>query len=91
MSQLKYRLSEGNGEAFYYIGVEDDGYPRGLDEMGLATSLATLTRMAKETCAAAAVVRTLAGGADRKCAIVRLHRLCGPDICYTDLRVAGRS
>lgn len=44
--------------------------------------------MAKETCAASVVVRTLAGGADRKCAIVRLHRLCGPDISYTDLRVA---
>lgn len=70
-------------------GVEDDGYPRGLEAAALANSLATLGRMAAEAGAAAAVVRTLAGGSARKCAIVRVHRLCGPDIQYTDLRVAG--
>jgi small GTP-binding protein len=31
-SQLKYRLTEGNGEAIYYIGVRDNGMIQGLDE-----------------------------------------------------------
>ena len=69
--------------------MEDDGYPRGLEAAPLANSLVTLGRMAAEAGAAAAVVRTLAGASARKCAIVRVHRLCGPDIQYTDLRVAG--
>ena len=36
MTQLQYRLSEGNGECMYYLGVEDDGYPRGLNDQDLA-------------------------------------------------------
>jgi GTPase len=27
----KYRINEGTGEAFYRIGVEDDGTPTGLN------------------------------------------------------------
>ncbi len=30
-SQLKWRLNEGNGEALYYIGVNDDGSVVGLN------------------------------------------------------------
>ena len=30
-SQMKWRLSEGQGEAIYYIGVEDDGSIYGLN------------------------------------------------------------
>jgi GTPase len=30
-TQMKFRLREGNGEAFYYIGVKDDGYPQGIN------------------------------------------------------------
>ena len=30
-SQMKYRVNEGNGEAIYYLGVEDDGQMSGLD------------------------------------------------------------
>jgi len=28
VSQLKWRLGEGQGEALYEVGVEDDGFPR---------------------------------------------------------------
>ena len=30
-SQMKYRVNEGNGEAIYYLGIEDDGQMSGLD------------------------------------------------------------
>eukprot|EP00198_Chlamydomonas_reinhardtii_P007126 XP_001696462.1 GTP binding protein [Chlamydomonas reinhardtii] len=46
ITQLKYRLSEGNGECFYYIGVEDNGYPKGLEPADLDGSIATLQHMA---------------------------------------------
>jgi GTPase len=48
VSQLKWRLAEGQGEALYEIGVEDNGFPKGLSEEELAKSKATLERMAKE-------------------------------------------
>lgn len=45
MSQMKYRLSEGQGEAVYYLGVEDDGTPVGLSPRPLEETLDTLERM----------------------------------------------
>lgn len=43
---MKFRLSEGGGECFYYLGVEDDGYPRGLQHEELQESMAIIHRMA---------------------------------------------
>ena len=72
------------------LGVEDDGSRRGLDSADLEQSLATLHKMAEEARAAAALVRLLPGNrAGRRCAIIRVHRLCVPDVTYTDLRIAG--
>ncbi|KAK9815416.1 hypothetical protein WJX72_003287 [[Myrmecia] bisecta] len=88
VTQLKYRLSEGSGECFYYVGVEDDGYPRGLPQPELDMSLATLRSMAAEVTAAIAVLRKMPGSHGRVCAVVRVHRLCVDEIFYTDLRVA---
>lgn len=48
MTQLKFRLGEGSGECFYYIGVHDDGNLVGLPEGDLAASLETLHAMAAE-------------------------------------------
>lgn len=45
-TQMKFRLSEGSGECFYYLGVEDDGYPRGLEPHELQDSIAIIHRMA---------------------------------------------
>ena len=70
-------------------GVEDDGSRRGLDAADLEQSQATLRAMAAEARAAAALVRLLPGRGGRRCAIVRVHRLCVPDVAYTDLRIAG--
>lgn len=44
---MKWRLQEGNGEAIYEIGVEDNGILTGLNESDLKASLSTLEKMAK--------------------------------------------
>jgi GTPase len=46
-SQLKWRLFEGQGEAFYEIGIEDNGTARGLPAEELEKSIQTVRRMAK--------------------------------------------
>ena len=71
------------------VGVEDDGYPRGLIQADLDTSLATLRAMAEEVHAATTLLRKAAGTRKRQCAIVRVHKLCIDDVSYTDLRIAG--
>lgn len=47
VTQMKWRLNEGGGEAIYRLGVDDDGRISGLDTKELAYSLNTLQRMAK--------------------------------------------
>ena len=44
---MKWRLQEGQGEAFYEIGVEDNGIFAGLTDEEMAASLETLDQMAK--------------------------------------------
>lgn len=46
-TQMRYRLNEGGGEAFYEIGVSDDGDPVGLDDKELELSLNVLEKAAK--------------------------------------------
>ncbi|KAF9111455.1 GTP binding protein [Mortierella sp. AM989] len=46
VTQLKWRLSEGNGSAIYEIGVADDGSFVGLSPQDMEVSLQTLQRMA---------------------------------------------
>ena len=45
VTQLKWRLAEGEGEAVYEIGVADNGSLKGLDEKEMSASLHTLQRM----------------------------------------------
>lgn len=73
VTQLQYRLSEGNGESTYLIGVEDNGHPFGLDDSELQTSLDTLKAMAKAAGAHASVLRLPLGTKGRRCAVVRIH------------------
>ena len=58
VTQMKWRLAEGAGEALYVIGVEDDGYLTGLPEEQLDTSLRTLEAMAAAAGAATTLLRT---------------------------------
>ncbi|MEM2905252.1 MAG: GTP-binding protein [Candidatus Bathyarchaeia archaeon] len=57
-TQMRYRLTEGGGEAFYELGVSDDGSLVGLTEPELERSLEVLRK-------AAAIV-------DARCRVVRL-------------------
>ena len=43
---MKWRLKEGNGEAIYEIGVEDNGLMTGLLKEDLDASMKTLSEMA---------------------------------------------
>ena len=47
VTQLKWRLAEGQGEAIYEIGVEDDGTLLGLSDTDLRASYDTLKRMVR--------------------------------------------
>lgn len=46
VTQMKWRLQEGQGEAIYEIGVEDNGNLTGLTEAEMKASLETLQKMA---------------------------------------------
>lgn len=48
VTQMKWRLREGQGEAIYEIGVSDSGIMTGLNDEDMSRSIHTLTRMAKE-------------------------------------------
>ena len=48
VTQMKWRLREGQGEAIYEIGVSDSGILTGLSEEDMEDSLKTLRRMAEK-------------------------------------------
>lgn len=47
-SQMKYRMERGNGEAIYFIGVDDDGNLKGLSDKKIKESLFVLKNVAQE-------------------------------------------
>lgn len=57
VTQMKWRLREGNGEAVYEIGVSDSGHLHGLNEKDMSASLATLKQMAQKLGASTSVLR----------------------------------
>lgn len=56
-TQLNYRLNEGGGEAFYELGVTDDGEPVGLTEEEAEKSLRVMDQVCKIVGASYIVVR----------------------------------
>ena len=46
VTQMKWRLQEGQGEAIYKVGVEDNGACTGLTKDELEATMATLRTMA---------------------------------------------
>eukprot|EP00878_Enallax_costatus_P010114 GHUV01010558.1.p1 GENE.GHUV01010558.1~~GHUV01010558.1.p1 ORF type:complete len:668 (+),score=214.96 GHUV01010558.1:192-2195(+) len=87
-TQMKFRLSEGGGECFYYIGVEDDGYPRGLEPHELSTSINLLQNMAASLSATARLVEYVPGGFGANAALLHIKANAEEDMRATDLRVA---
>jgi elongation factor 1-alpha len=47
-SQMKYRLEKGNGEAIYFLGVDDDGHLLGLEKRKLDETIYVLSELASE-------------------------------------------
>ena len=48
ISQLKWRVNEGNGYAYYYIGVADDGDIEGISKANYGITMKNLSKMTKE-------------------------------------------
>lgn len=44
---MKWRLREGQGEAIYEIGVEDNGLMTGLNDDDMVSSIETLREMSR--------------------------------------------
>jgi GTPase len=57
VTQMKWRLREGQGEAIYQIGVEDNGLMTGLSGEDMDSSLDTLREMARRLEATVQVLR----------------------------------
>ncbi|KAJ3043367.1 GTP binding protein, partial [Rhizophlyctis rosea] len=89
VTQMKWRLAEGYGEAMYEIGVSDRGDLVGLLPADLEASIATLRRMGEVLSADVCIVREKEVGTDpvRKVAEV-LVRKCLDDQHFLEVRVA---
>ncbi|XP_060829403.1 GTP-binding protein 2 [Bombus pascuorum] len=57
VTQMKWRLREGHGEAIYQIGVEDNGKLTGLSREDMKASLKTLNDMAARLGATTSILR----------------------------------
>jgi GTPase len=88
VSQCKWRLTEGCGEAIYEVGVEDDGTPSGLTPEEMEASLETLRNVGKRLGADVTVIRTRDGidGPTRKVCEVLVRRFASEE--FFEIRVA---
>ncbi|MDK2384859.1 MAG: hypothetical protein QI199_08685, partial [Candidatus Korarchaeota archaeon] len=57
VTQLNYRLNEGGGEAFYELGISDDGLPVGLTEDEARRTFEVMDRIVESLGARYMVVR----------------------------------
>lgn len=93
VTQMKWRLEEGNGEAIYEIGVEDNGILTGLTSADLEASLSTLEKMANRLGASLTVLREKyvesdEDEGDSRRALEILVRKVPDDQEFIDLRLA---
>ncbi|XP_077999195.1 GTP-binding protein 2-like [Glandiceps talaboti] len=92
VTQMKWRLREGQGEAIYEIGVEDNGMLAGLLDEDLEASLETLNKMAEKLGASTTILRerlidpTAFEPCRRACEV--LVRKVPDDQQFIDLRLA---
>lgn len=66
VTQMKWRLREGHGEAIYQIGVEDNGRLTGLSREEMKASLKTLNDMAARLGATTSILRERLANAKNK-------------------------
>lgn len=72
-----------------WAGVEDNGYPRGLNRQDLEQSIQTLTAMTEAAGAALQTLQEMPATDGRSYLIAKVVRLCRDELSYTDLRIAG--
>ena len=88
-TQMKWRLEAGSGSASYFIGVEDEGFPRGLDPDELERSIATVRRLAAAADAVVCTVeRKLGATGSRRVARLTVRRRIAASAELPELRVA---
>ncbi|CAH1791267.1 unnamed protein product [Owenia fusiformis] len=92
VTQMKWRLQEGQGEAIYEIGVADNGMLAGLTDDEMSASLNTLQQMASRLGATTSMLRErvveTAHAESRKRAAEILVRKVPDDQQFIDLRLA---
>ncbi|KAL1399379.1 hypothetical protein pipiens_020051, partial [Culex pipiens pipiens] len=87
VTQMKWRLREGNGEAIYEIGVSDSGQLHGLSEADMNCSLTCLNQMARKLDASTSVLRRKMLAAGRSVVEVLVRKI--PDDQHNiEVRVA---
>ena len=87
ITQMNWRLREGQGEALYEIGVEDCGTLSGVSEEELQASLATLNKMATRLAASITILFQRQVGNGRHIVEV-LVRKVPDDQDFIDVRIA---
>ncbi|XP_033101158.1 GTP-binding protein 2-like [Anneissia japonica] len=91
VTQMKWRLREGHGEAIYEIGVEDSGLLAGLNDADLQASLHTLRKMAHKLGATINILRQRVVNDcqfEKKTACEVLVRKVPDDQPFIDLKLA---
>ncbi|XP_050543928.1 GTP-binding protein 2 [Daktulosphaira vitifoliae] len=81
VTQLKWRLREGHGEAIYEIGVEDTGMLTGLSIEDMESSLITLDQMASKLGATTSVLRERMVGKDKMVAEILVRKVPDDQEC----------
>ncbi|EGF83747.1 hypothetical protein BATDEDRAFT_33882 [Batrachochytrium dendrobatidis JAM81] len=88
VTQLKWRLAEGSGEAIYEIGVSDDGTLVGLCQEEMDTSLSTLKKMGATLNADMSIARKQYVGKNRCVVEVLFKKALFDDHHFLEIRVA---
>ncbi|HUT81615.1 MAG TPA: GTP-binding protein [Candidatus Bathyarchaeia archaeon] len=88
VTQMKFRLQEGQGEAIYELGIEDNGYPRGVTEEELEMTIKTIEKMAHTLNADITVLRKR-DGESGKVAEVLVRKLAEENFLEIRIAVAG--
>ncbi|MFV2016802.1 MAG: GTP-binding protein, partial [Candidatus Heimdallarchaeota archaeon] len=81
-------MYEGNGEAFYYIGVQDDGTPTGISEEELASSLESIEKVASLANAKVMLLRKEKGN-EGYISELLIRREKDPEELPADIRIAS--
>ncbi|KAI9330293.1 P-loop containing nucleoside triphosphate hydrolase protein, partial [Obelidium mucronatum] len=88
VTQLKWRLAEGHGEAIYEIGVSDHGELVGLSRQDMQESIKTLKKMGEVLSADVSIIRERVIQLKRVVAEVLVRKGLEDDRHFLEIRVA---